>query len=452
MKQSLRMTRSSTISRINCTRCVPGRGNCFCLIENPVRHPYFVGKRKPETLLFNLVDDFSCEQNVAEKHPDVVARLTALAEGAREDLGDLNCKGKGIRPIGKDRGGSEAADACRREKDGPAASAVGSQNALEMIEGTRGGRHWVDAETAPPKSPEESLACLEIEPGMKLEIAAAEPIVRDPVAISFDHHGDMYVVEYGDYPVGPEDGGKPLSKDRPAERHRRRWSHGQTACLRRRPQLCSQHDAVSRRVIGGSSNGNPAPQRYRRRSQSRCSRSSVQWLHPRSSADADRQPAMGNGQLDLSELRTGRSRSSGQRTLKNAAERGSLQSSNHGPSKPAAALGQFGNTIDRWGNRFYCTNRNPIMTTLLSPKDLMARNPFRPDFNRPLQRRPHREATRVFTPACGNEEQLPVTRGNSHIRLRRHRVSWRSVRRRLSVERLCLRTNRTSRHTNDRRT
>ena len=28
-----------------------------------------------------------------------------------------------------------------------------------------------------------------------------------------------------------------------------------------------------------------------------------------------------------------------------------------------SGLGQFGNTIDRWGNRFYCTNRNPIMTT-----------------------------------------------------------------------------------------
>ncbi len=40
-----------------------------------------------------------------------------------------------------------------------------------------------------------------------------------------------------------------------------------------------------------------------------------------------------------------------------------------------SGLGQFGNTIDRWGNRFYCTNRNPIMTTLMSPA-VAQRNPF----------------------------------------------------------------------------
>ena len=34
-------------------------------------------------------------------------------------------------------------------------------NALNMIEGVRGGRHWVDAETAPPKSPQDSLASLQ---------------------------------------------------------------------------------------------------------------------------------------------------------------------------------------------------------------------------------------------------------------------------------------------------
>ena len=40
-----------------------------------------------------------------------------------------------------------------------------------------------------------------------------------------------------------------------------------------------------------------------------------------------------------------------------------------------SGLGQYGNTVDRWGNRFYCTNRNPIMTTLLPPA-VLARNPF----------------------------------------------------------------------------
>ena len=71
---------------------------------------------------------------------------------------------------------------------------------------TMGGRHWVDAETDPPRSPAESLAALEIEPGYNIELIAAEPLIKDPVAIAFDQRGKMFVVEYGDYPIGPEEG------------------------------------------------------------------------------------------------------------------------------------------------------------------------------------------------------------------------------------------------------
>ena len=40
--------------------------------------------------------------NVADKHPDVVKRLEALAERMREELGDQATKqvGKGVRPAG----------------------------------------------------------------------------------------------------------------------------------------------------------------------------------------------------------------------------------------------------------------------------------------------------------------------------------------------------------------
>jgi len=50
--------------------------------------------------LYNLDDDISEKNNVADKHPDVVKRLLALAEKAREDLGDVNRKGKNQRPAG----------------------------------------------------------------------------------------------------------------------------------------------------------------------------------------------------------------------------------------------------------------------------------------------------------------------------------------------------------------
>jgi hypothetical protein len=77
-------------------------------------------------------------------------------------------------------------------------------DALTTIEQTRGGRHWVNTKMDLPKTPAESLKAFQIEPGLKIELVAAEPLVRDLVAIAFDRHGRMFVAEYSDYPVGPD--------------------------------------------------------------------------------------------------------------------------------------------------------------------------------------------------------------------------------------------------------
>jgi len=55
-----------------------------------------------------------------------------------------------------------------------------------------------------PLSAEESLAHFHLETGLRIEIAAAEPEVIDPVAVAFDEDGRMWVVEMGDYPRGPQ--------------------------------------------------------------------------------------------------------------------------------------------------------------------------------------------------------------------------------------------------------
>ncbi len=54
-------------------------------------------------------------------------------------------------------------------------------------------------------SPAEALATFELEPGYRIELAAAEPLIRDPVAIAFDERGRMFVVENRGYP-GPLEG------------------------------------------------------------------------------------------------------------------------------------------------------------------------------------------------------------------------------------------------------
>jgi arylsulfatase A-like enzyme len=62
------------------------------------------GQQEPTQLpdrLYNLDDDISESKNVAEQHPEVVAKLKELAETARTELGDGNSKGTGQREAGR---------------------------------------------------------------------------------------------------------------------------------------------------------------------------------------------------------------------------------------------------------------------------------------------------------------------------------------------------------------
>ena len=43
------------------------------------------------------------------------------------------------------------------------------------------------------------MATIQVKDGYQLELAAAETLVRDPVAMSFDENGRLYVVEMCDY-------------------------------------------------------------------------------------------------------------------------------------------------------------------------------------------------------------------------------------------------------------
>src|SRR4051812_2520229 len=54
-------------------------------------------------------------------------------------------------------------------------------------------------ERVPPMTPQQSMASVEVAPGFRIELVAAEPQVIDPVAVSTDENGQMYVVEMRDY-------------------------------------------------------------------------------------------------------------------------------------------------------------------------------------------------------------------------------------------------------------
>lgn len=50
-----------------------------------------------------------------------------------------------------------------------------------------------------PTEPTNALASFQVRPGFRLEVAAAEPLIADPIAMSFDGNGRLYVIEMRDY-------------------------------------------------------------------------------------------------------------------------------------------------------------------------------------------------------------------------------------------------------------
>ncbi len=77
---------------------------------------------------------------------------------------------------------------------------LGALGAVSMIAGTS------VAASAPAKnrvtalSPSEALAGFQLDPGLRIELVAAEPLVVAPVAFAFDERGRLYVVEGRGYP------------------------------------------------------------------------------------------------------------------------------------------------------------------------------------------------------------------------------------------------------------
>jgi putative membrane-bound dehydrogenase-like protein len=339
-----------------------GPWKMFVPINSPVGHPHFKNGQKTKPLLFNVVDDVSCEKNVAAAHPEIIAKLSKVADQARADLGDKGKPGPGQRKPGRIAGEPQPQ--------------VLQKNALDVIEGVRGGRHWVDEKTAPPKSPKESLACLEIEPGLEIQLVASEPLVKDPVAITFDHRGRMFVVEYGDYPIGPEDGGEPLSKvvyledtdgdGKADQRHvfadKLTFAHSlmpfrdglivgaQTQILFLKDTDGDNVADVRKVLFDGFTPAHPQMQIGNPRW------GMDNWIYLNYGPGKITLPGSDAAPVDMprKDFRFN------PLTMKFEADSG---------------MGQFGNTVDRWGNRFYCTNRNPIMTTLLPPATLK-RNPY----------------------------------------------------------------------------
>jgi putative membrane-bound dehydrogenase-like protein len=89
-----------------------------------------------------------------------------------------------------------------RFKDDPAGKDIAANPAVrEYIEKFAGRGQTVEAgRGAKPLSPKESLAHFKVSDGLQIALALAEPDVRQPLCVNFDHRGRMWVVQYLQYP------------------------------------------------------------------------------------------------------------------------------------------------------------------------------------------------------------------------------------------------------------
>ncbi len=70
------------------------------------------------------------------------------------------------------------------------------------------------AVAADAKSPQDSVAATVIHPDWSAAVIASEPTIIDPVAIRVDRHHRIWVVEMADYPTGPAEGQSPRGRIR----------------------------------------------------------------------------------------------------------------------------------------------------------------------------------------------------------------------------------------------
>ena len=63
-----------------------------------------------------------------------------------------------------------------------------------------------------PLAPEKAAGSFRLEPGLRVELVAAEPMVVSPVAMAFDERGRLFVAENRGYPTGPGEGKPPVGR------------------------------------------------------------------------------------------------------------------------------------------------------------------------------------------------------------------------------------------------
>ena len=230
-----------------------------------------------------------------------------------------------------------------------------------------------------PLAPADEKATFALAPGLRIDLIAADPEIEAPVAAAFDEFGKLWVVEMRDYPNGPPKGEKPLGRIKILED---KDGDGRYESAR----VFADHLSYANGVLpwDGGAIVTAAPH--------------ILFLKDTDGdGTADIREVLyegftaGNPQLRVSHPALG---PDGWVYVANGLRGGEIRRAGK-PDRPAIpiggkdfrfdpvrdraeavpGLGQFGNTFDRWGNRFVCDNRNHLRHVVF-PTDPGKQNPL----------------------------------------------------------------------------
>jgi len=227
-----------------------------------------------------------------------------------------------------------------------------------------------------PLEPIAALAHIRLPDDLRIELVAAEPNVVDPVAIRFDESGRMWVAEMRDYPTGPTPEGKQTSRIRLLEDRDGDGQYEKATLFADNRSFVTGLQPWKGGVIVTESgkisylkdeNGDGAADRdetwFTGFSEGN---TQLRANHPR--LGIDNLVYIANG------LRGGAVVDHRAGNLAPISINGMdfRFDPRGGSAQAVSGAGQFGMTIDEWGNRFLCSNRNPVKHVVIEDRYLKA--------------------------------------------------------------------------------
>ncbi len=227
-----------------------------------------------------------------------------------------------------------------------------------------------------PLSPEESRVAWEIDGDYEMQLVAAEPLTCDPVDVVWDEKGRMFVAEMRDYPLPPEPGPLlsriRLLKDKDGDGRMDEavtWAdeldHVQGLLPMNGGLLATTRTAIL--FLKDTDGDDRADQITPLYTSNEPRHNQLQIANPR--WGLDNAIYLNNG-LDGKEIYP-----VDQPDAKIEFTRLNLRYDPRARTMaPVSGGGQFGGSLDDWGRRFFCSNRNPVMFAVM-PLEALKRNP-----------------------------------------------------------------------------